>query len=131
MVQGKFAAVINCIDGRVQFPVIDYLKKKYGVNYVDNITEAAPVRVLAECKDVGQLESMRARLMISTEKHGSKHLGVVAHHDCAGNPVNKEIQMEQLLKAIKTVRSWGFKGTIVGLWVDENWQVQEVEESQP
>lgn len=128
MNQGKFAVVINCIDGRVQLPVLDYLRSKYGVDYVDNITEAAPVKVLAEHKTEEQVESIRARLKISAGKHGSKHLGIVAHHDCAGNPVDKETQLRQLRKAIETICSWGFKGAVVGLWVDENWLVHEVEE---
>lgn len=128
MSQRKFAVVINCIDGRVQLPVLDYLKREYGVDYVDNITEAAPVKILAERKTEEQLESIRARLKISTEKHGSEHLGIVAHHDCAGNPVDKETQLSQLRKSMETIRSWGFKGAVIGLWVDENWCVHAVKE---
>lgn len=127
MNQRKFATVINCIDGRVQLPVLEYLKGKYGVDYVDNITEAAPVKVLAERINEVQLESIRARLKISIEKHGSEQLGIAAHHDCAGNPVDKEIQIKQLRKAIETIRSWKFKGAIVCLWVDENWRIHEIE----
>ncbi|MGB9842368.1 MAG: carbonic anhydrase [Candidatus Bathyarchaeales archaeon] len=128
MSQRKFAVVINCIDGRVQLPVLDYLKREYGVDYVDNITEAAPVKILAERKTEEQLESIRARLKISTEKHGSEHLGIVAHHDCAGNPVDKETQLSQLRKSMETIRAWGFKGAVIGLWVDENWCVHAVKE---
>ncbi len=36
---GTFATAINCMDGRVQLPVIAYLKSKYVVDYVDAITE--------------------------------------------------------------------------------------------
>jgi len=127
--QRKFAAVINCIDGRVQLPVLEYLKEKYGVDYVDNITEPAPVKVLAEHTNKERVESIRARLTISTEKHGTRHLGIIAHHDCAGNPVDKETQLRQLRKSIETIRSWRFKGAVVGLWIDENWRVHMVEES--
>ncbi len=35
---GKFVTAINCMDGRVQIPVIEYLKNNYGINYVDMIT---------------------------------------------------------------------------------------------
>ncbi len=128
--QGKFATAINCIDGRTQLPVIDYLKRKYGVDYVDNITEVAPAKVLAGRKNAVQLKAIQYRLKVSTERHSSEHVAVAAHYDCAGNPVDKKTQLEQIRKSIKTIRSWGFKGTIVGLWVDENWLVQEVEESQ-
>lgn len=40
----KFAAAINCMDGRTQVPVIEFLKNKYGVDYVDMITEPDPTR---------------------------------------------------------------------------------------
>lgn len=35
----KFATAINCIDGRTQLPVIEWARKKYGVDYVDMITK--------------------------------------------------------------------------------------------
>jgi hypothetical protein len=28
--------------------------------------------------------------------------------------------------ALNSLQLWGFKGSVVGLWVDENWAVQEV-----
>jgi carbonic anhydrase len=59
-------------------------------------------------------------------KHGSKYIAVLGHHDCAGNPVDKELQLAHIKAAIKTVNSWGFPVQTIGLWVDENWQVNEV-----
>ncbi|MFB3889659.1 MAG: carbonic anhydrase [Candidatus Bathyarchaeia archaeon] len=127
MGHGKFATVVNCMDGRTQLPVIEYMRKKFAVDYVDVITEPGPVKALAEPENSAQAESIRSRLRISAEKHGSTHFAVVAHHDCAGNPVDKETQIAQIQRALETVRSWGFKGTVLGLWVDENWSVHEVE----
>ena len=127
--RGKFATAINCIDGRTQLPVIDYLKKKYGVDYIDDITEVSPAKILAGRKNAVQLKAIQHRLKISTERHRSEHVAVVAHHDCAGNPVDKKTQLQQIRKSIKSIRSWGFKGAILGLWVDENWLVHEIEES--
>lgn len=130
MSQGKFATAINCIDGRTQLPVIEYLKKRFKVDYIDVITEPAPAMILAERKSAVQLNSIQHRLKISQERHGSEYVAVIAHHDCAGNPVDKKTQLEQIQKSIKTIRSWGFKGVLLGLWVDENWWVHEIEESQ-
>ena len=124
----KFATVINCIDGRTQLPVIEYLRSRFGVDFVDVITEPAPARFIAESKSDIKLESIQEKLKISQEKHGSLHLAVVAHHDCAGNPVDKDIQLEQVQRSLRTIRSWGFKGALLGLWVDENWTIQEVAE---
>jgi len=122
----KFAAAINCMDGRVQIPVIEYLKRRYGVDYIDTITEPGPNRILAEKKDQATIDSIRRRLEISITKHGSKLVAIAGHHDCAGNPVGKETQDRHTLAAIEMVKSWGFKVDVTGLWVDENWEVSEV-----
>jgi hypothetical protein len=122
----KFAVVINCIDGRIQLPVIDFMKTKYNVEFVDLITEPGPVKAISEPRNAFQVYSIQQRLMLSQEKHGSQHLGVVAHHDCLTNPVEKTKQLEQLRQSLVYIRLWGFKGAVVGLWVDENWEVQEV-----
>jgi len=47
----KFATAINCMDGRVQTPVIKWLKNEYKVNYIDMITEPGPNKILAESKE--------------------------------------------------------------------------------
>ncbi len=122
----KFATAINCMDGRVQIPVIEWLKKEYGVNYIDMVTEPGPNKILAENKDIHVLESIKRRVEISVNKHDSMIIAVVGHHDCAGNPVNKESQIVQILTAIKTIISWGINVKIIGLWVDKNWNVHEV-----
>jgi hypothetical protein len=127
--RGKFATAINCVDGRTQLPVINYLKQRFGVDYIDLVTEPAPVKVLSEQENMVQVDSIRHRLKLSQERHGAEHVAVVAHYDCAGNQVDKKIQLEQIRKSVKTIRSWGFKGAILGLWVDENWRVNETEES--
>jgi hypothetical protein len=124
----KFATAINCIDGRTQLPVVAYLKEKCKVNYVDMVTEAGPVRVLADCKDKVLVDSIKRRVGISIAKHQSRCIAVVGHFDCAGNPVSKGTQINQILKSVKTVLSWNFKAQILGLWVDENWTVHEATE---
>lgn len=126
MSHGSFATAINCMDGRTQIPVIEYVRKKYRVDYVDMITEPGPIRVLAENKDKLTLESIKRRVGISTEKHGSGHIIIVGHDDCAGNPVEKETQLKQIRESIRTVRSWVPKAEISGLWIDEKWTAHEV-----
>ena len=121
----RFATVINCMDGRTQLPIINYIKTKFNVDYVDNITEPGPVKVISEQRNDFQVHSIQQRAILSQEKHGSKHLALVAHYDCTGNHVEKNRQMEQLSMSLEYIRLWGFKGTIVGLWVNENWQVEE------
>ncbi len=48
----RFGTVINCMDGRVQLPVIAYLQKRFNVTYVDTITEAGPNLLLAQGEDL-------------------------------------------------------------------------------
>jgi hypothetical protein len=36
----SFCTAINCMDGRVQLPTITFLKKHFGIEHVDCITEA-------------------------------------------------------------------------------------------
>ncbi|MDA3833154.1 MAG: hypothetical protein PF495_07120 [Spirochaetales bacterium] len=121
-----FATAINCMDGRVQLPVIEYMKNKYVVDYVDMVTEPGPNKILAENGDKTTIESIKRRVKISVERHNSKQITIVGHHDCAGNPADKEAQITHILSAIKTVKSWGLNVQITGLWVDENWMICEV-----
>lgn len=126
MGHGTFAAAINCMDGRTQLPVIDYLKRTLGVDHVDMITEAGPVRALSENRDGDVLDSIRRRVLVSTGKHRSRHLAVVAHHDCAGNPVSEAEQLRQLARALEVLAAWGLGVELMGLWVDGDWRVTEV-----
>lgn len=122
----KFAAAINCMDGRVQKPVTEWMRRELGVDYIDVITEPGPNKILAENRDEAIMDSIKRRVGISVKKHNAKHVAVVGHHDCAGNPVDKENQIAHILTALKTVESWGFDARVIGLWVDENWKVHEV-----
>ena len=121
-----FATAINCMDGRVQIPVIEWLKRQYGVDYVDMITEPGPERLLAECKDRKGIESIQKRLEISVTRHNSKLVAIAGHRDCVGNPADKETQLKQISSAVKIVESWNLEVRVIGLWVDEKWRVQKV-----
>ena len=126
MSEGKFATAINCMDGRVQAPVTAYLKKKYGVDYVDMITEPGSDGILAANKDKAIIESIKKKVGISTGRHGSKYISVAGHHDCAGNPVDKDTHLANIRSAVKAVKSWGVAAEVIGLWVDDRWRVSEV-----
>ena len=51
MINKKFATAITCMDGRIQIPVIEYIKSNYGVDYVDVITEPGPNKILSDNTD--------------------------------------------------------------------------------
>jgi len=123
---GKFATAVNCMDGRAQLPVTKWMKREHNVDYVDTITEPGPVRILADATDAPALESIKRRLSISLKKHGSSRVAIVAHVDCAGNPVDKKTQLSQLRMAAATVGSWGFGVQLDLLWLGDDWQVERV-----
>jgi len=126
MAEAKFVTAINCMDGRVQLPVIEFLKKKYKADYVDVITEPGPIKILSDNLNNTLVESIKHRVTISIEKHGSKVIAVAGHFDCAGNPVDKDTQLNQLDAAVKIIAGWNFDVEPIRLWVDENWQVHPI-----
>ena len=73
----SFYTAINCMDGRVQQPVLDYLRERFGVDHVDMITEPGPNRILAEGEPAHLVESIVSRLRISVEQHGSVGVAIV------------------------------------------------------
>ncbi len=118
----QFAAVINCMDGRVQDPVNEWMKDYTGATYIDVITEAGPDRIMASTATASRL--ILKRILVSRDKHHSTHLALVAHHDCAGNPVSKDTHLEHLAHSAKIMATWNLGMTILMLWVDENWKVE-------
>ncbi len=121
----KFACVINCMDGRVQDAVKEYMQKNYGVDYVDMVTEPGPNKILADNSDSVVIENIKKRVEISVGHHGSKVIAVVGHFGCAGNPTEKEEQIQHLKKAEEVVKSFGFDAEIILLWVDGDWATVE------
>lgn len=120
----KFATAVNCMDGRVQEPVIHYLKKNYGVHYVDLITEHGPDKILAENKEKFKLNSIRQRLEVSVRQHGSRVILMAGHEHCTGNPVNKKIHVAQILNSAATIRNWYPDLEILPVWIGEDWAIE-------
>jgi len=121
-----FCTAINCMDGRVQLPVINYLKRRFEADYADMITEAGPIRILAEQKDGEKIISIMNRLEISVSNHSSKAIAIVGHFDCAGNPVSKEKQIEQIKQSVQFIKDQLSDVEVIGLWVEETLQISEV-----
>jgi hypothetical protein len=127
MHKGKFGTAINCMDGRVQVPAMNWLKQKYALDYIDTITEPGPEKMLAQGKPE-QVESIKSRVLISVNAHGSETIFIAAHHDCAGNPVSRDEHIKQVRECVKIIGSWKLPvKTIVGAWINENWTVEVIE----
>jgi hypothetical protein len=115
------------MDGRVQFPVTNWMKEQFHLDYVDMITEPGPDKVLTLGN--GQIvESIKTRAQISANAHSSKIVVIVGHDDCAGNPVSKEQHLLHIKTAMQNVRSWGLPFTqIIGIWVNKDWNVEVID----
>ncbi|MDH3890708.1 MAG: hypothetical protein OEV49_06455 [candidate division Zixibacteria bacterium] len=121
----KFATCINCIDGRTQLPVINFVKETYQIDYVDLITEPGADLMMAT-RNPDKLPSIKERVKLSVEKHKSELIILVGHGDCAGNPVSEEEHLGHLRRGMECLRGWELDADIVGLYVtDKDWSVDE------
>jgi hypothetical protein len=122
----KFGTVLNCMDGRTQISVTKWIKENYNVDYVDLITEPGIDKVLS--KDCwSENERLRKSVLISVNAHKSNVVAVVGHYDCAANPVCYEKHLEDIEASVSRVKSWDLPVTVIGLWVDEFWNVHVVD----
>ena len=121
----KFGTAINCIDGRTQEPVIDFMKHKYNIDGVDMVTFPGVDGIISSSNS-DAIALIRKAVSISIEKHGSRIIAVVGHFDCAGNPGNREHHYAHIGKAVQLVSAWNFKVEIVGLYVNDKRQIEEV-----
>jgi hypothetical protein len=126
MANMSFCTVVNCTDGRVQIPVINFLLERFRVSYVDVITELAPNKILSEKSDHARITCIMQRLNVSVLKHGSKGMAVVGHYDCESNPASKKQQMDQLEGAVAFLKDSYPDVEVIGLWLASQWQVDEV-----
>ncbi len=125
---GVFGTAIICMDGRVQRPVSDWMRRTLRLDYVDIITEPGPDGLLAK-GDARALDSIRRRVEISVEKHGSRVIAVCGHADCAGHPVSEAHHRDDVRRSLDLIASWDAPvDRLIGLWVGEDWNVALVED---
>jgi hypothetical protein len=116
--EGTFATAINCMDGRVQTPVADWVKIHQHVQYVDMITEAGADGLMVRGTQA-QLESIKQRVLVSVNNHHSSFVAVAGHSGCAGNPVGEAEHIADIKAALAVIASWQLPVQMVGLWVNE------------
>lgn len=128
MAVGKFATAINCIDGRAQRPVSEWIRVQFSVDFVDTITHPGPEKALTEgSQDV--VDAIRQNVGVSVSAHQSQLIAVAAHYQCAGNPVSDDEHKAQIRAACQSIAGWGFPARVVGLWVNDWWQVEKIADS--
>lgn len=122
----RFGTAINCIDGRTQQVVIDYVKQSFGVDGVDMVAFPGADGMFSNRERSAETAFVKRAASISVEKHGSKVIAVVGHHDCAGNPGDSGHHYAHIRKAVQEVHSWNFPVQVIGLYVNDRWRIEEV-----
>lgn len=121
----KFGTAINCIDGRTQEIVIDYMKQNQNVDGVDMVTLPG-VDGIFSGEHRTEMDLVKRAVTISVEKHGSSVIAVVGHHDCAGNPGDREHHRMHLRTAVVKVASWNLPAQVLGLYLNDKWKIEEI-----
>ena len=101
----------------------EFIKDNYDIDYVDMITAPGPDKVLSECEDVHEIESIKNKVLISCNNHKSRLIFIAGHYDCAGNPCVEEKHLQQIRKAMQNVKEWNANSEIYGIWVDKERKV--------
>ena len=125
-----FGCAANCIDGRAQLPVIEWLKFHGGVQYVDVVTEPGIDGILSGAIE-GDYTRIHRNVSVSVEKHSSNIIVVAGHFDCAGNPVSNEEHIKHVRNSVQTVIEWFPSIRVVGLFVNDFETVDVISDSQP
>lgn len=121
MVEGKFATSVSCMDGRIQIPLNQWIKENFSADYVDTITEPGVDKNIANVA-----ESIKTKIGISINAHKSELVVVSGHYDCAANPVSDEEHIIQIKNTVKVISSWNFNVKVVGVWIDNMWDIKTV-----
>lgn len=121
MTQSKFGTSISCLDGRVQLPIIHWLKEKYNINYVDTITDYGIVKLFSD--EIKEHE-IKTNVLLSLNTHASKLIMVTGHHGCLGNNVSKEKQVAQIKNAVQIIESWNTSAKVIGVWINQDLELE-------
>jgi hypothetical protein len=121
-----FFTAVNCIDGRAQIPIINYLKERFQADYIDLITEPGVNLILAEASKTDIVESILRKIKLSLERNKSTGIAVAGHYDCKGNPAGYDEQIIHIKRAIHLLKEHYQDLPVLGLWVDKDWVVHEV-----
>lgn len=101
------------------------MKRNYKIDGVDMVTFPGADGIFSSDRS-GEIELIKRSVSISVEKHGSRVLAVAGHYDCAGNPGDLEHHYSHVRSAMSVVSSWNFPVQVVGLYVNDKRQIEEV-----
>lgn len=132
MASGTFGTAINCIDGRAQRPVADWVQLECHVDYVDMVTVPGADQVLGltgSSESPDRIARLRQDVALSVRAHGSQVIAVAGHHGCAAFPAERAEHVAAIQSAARAVRGWGLPARVVGLFVNDWWAAEMVYDS--
>jgi len=115
------ATCLNCIDGRVQLPVLHWIREQYHIDFIDVVTAAGIDGVLSSQDNIDEI--IRS-INISISINKSVRIFIVGHYDCQGNLVDEKTHHEHIIKSVKRLKVHWPELEIIGLWVNSHWQVE-------
>jgi hypothetical protein len=125
MAQGTFGTAINCIDGRAQEPVAAWVRAHGQVDYVDTVTIPGADNALTQMSP-DRLAQMREMVEVSVNAHGSRIIAIAGHFGCAAFAADREQHEAAIRSAVDVARGWGLPAQVVGLWVNDQWQIEQI-----
>ena len=117
-----FCTLIWCMDGRFIHIINLYIRNNYRYDYVDTITDAGPVSKIVYDDYLKAVEDKI--ILISIGKHKSDHIFIAGHSDCAGCPIDDEIQKEYITKSVRMIREHLSDIAVTGLFVEKNGEIE-------
>ncbi len=121
-----YCTLICCMDGRFNMAVNEYIRVKYGYVYVDTITDAGPVSKIIYQDYLKDIEDKI--IQISINRHDSKHIFIVGHHDCAGCPVDDDQQKEYIRRATHLIKEDISGVRVTGIFIDDDFNSNILED---
>lgn len=122
----RFTACLNCIDGRVQLPVINWIRSTYNVDFIDMITEPGMDGFLVDPQS--NLKPVFDKLNIALDVHECNEIFIVAHEDCAANPTDFNSHTKNLKVATDDIKNFAPNCTVIGIYVYLNGEVIKIVE---
>jgi hypothetical protein len=121
---GTFATCLNCIDGRIQLPVLKWIIENYSIDFVDMLTEPGMDGFLSH--PGADLKEILRKIQITIDIHNSEDIFIVAHDDCAGNPVDKETHRNQVTHSVGLIKEFAPSCRVIGIWVDLDSNIEKI-----
>ena len=125
--ESDHGTLVNCMNGTVQLPAINFAKQIWKVRWVDVITEVAPEKILSEAKDQETVNRICQNIEASFCGQQTKRLAIVAHSGCDINKAPDDKKKEMLHRAVDFLKDRYEDTDIVGIWIDNKGNASKIE----